>query len=62
MSTESTVPEIEITDEMILAGERALLDIGCGDFDPDVCARVAFEAMWKARHTSQKTDKSPSNT
>jgi hypothetical protein len=48
---EAGAPEdkIEITDEMIEAGERALLDIGCTDNDPGVCALAAFEAMWKAR-------------
>jgi hypothetical protein len=59
---ETGAPEVEITDEMIEAGERALLDIGCGDSDPSVCATVAFEAMYKVMRTSQKTDKSPSNT
>jgi hypothetical protein len=48
--------EIEVTDEMIEAGERALLAIGCTD-DPGVCALVAFEAMWRARHTLQKEQK-----
>jgi hypothetical protein len=48
-----------LTDEVMKAGESAL--IGWCD-DPDVAAYVAFKAMWMAIRTSQKKDKSPSNT
>ena len=46
-------PKIEVTPEMIEAGERALRAIGCND-DPDVLAQVAFKAMWGAMRTFQK--------
>jgi hypothetical protein len=37
----SGAPEIEITDEMIDAGERALIEIGCVDNDLGACALVS---------------------
>jgi hypothetical protein len=49
-------PEIEVTDEMLVAGERALLEIGCTDADPAVCALRAYEAMERVRRTFQEKD------
>jgi hypothetical protein len=42
--------EIEITPAMIEAGVQSLADIGCSDNDLEVCAEVAFRAMWLAIH------------
>jgi hypothetical protein len=47
--------EIEITDAMIDAGERALLEIGCQDNDPGACALAAFRAMRKAEKRAYVT-------